>query len=109
MRAFNIKVGFGKQEVTLTILPADKGQYIVIYFGGVIGAVKQDRDGELWEQVPDEDIVAGNLPLYESNLNSERLDFVLCEHTINHIGEEIIATLKDEISTSSFQHDIKIQ
>lgn len=95
MKPFNIKVGFGEHEVTLTILPSDQGHYIVIYFGGIIGAVKQDQDGELWEQVPDEDIVPGNLPLYEPDLSAERLDFVLCEHTVNHIGEEIIAKLKD--------------
>jgi len=95
MKPFNIKVGFGEHEVTLTILPAERGHYIVIYFGGILGAVKQDQDDESWEQVPDEDIEAGDLPLYEPDLNAERLDFVLCEHTVNHIGEEIIAKLKD--------------
>ena len=95
MKPFNIKVGFGEHEVTLTILPTSEGHYMVIYFGGIIGAIKQDQDGESWEQLPDEDIVSGNLPIYEHNLDAERLDFVLCEHTVNRIGEEILITLKD--------------
>lgn len=95
MKPFNIKVGFGEREVVLTILPTQEGHYIVLYFGGIVGAVKPDDDGEFWEQVPDEEIVVGNLPIYEPDLNTERLNFVLCEHTINHIGEEINAVLKD--------------
>jgi hypothetical protein len=95
MEPFNIKVGFGEKEVTLTILPAPEGYYKVIYYGGIIGAVRPESDGEDWEQVPDEDIVPGDLPLYQPDLNADRLDFVLCEHTVDHIGEEIVATLKD--------------
>nr|WP_121273083.1 hypothetical protein [Pedobacter schmidteae] len=95
MESFNIKVGFGQHEVTLTILPTKKEYYLVLYFGSIIGAVRLDADGELWEQVPDEEIVTGRLPLYEPDLNADRLNFVLCEHTVNHIGEEITAALKD--------------
>lgn len=95
MGSFNIKVGFGENEVALKILPAE-GQYIVLYFDSIVGAIRQERDGDSWEQVPDENIVAGDLTFYKPNLNAERVDFVLCEHTINHIGEEIIAFLKDK-------------
>lgn len=94
MKTFNIKIGFGEQEVTLTILPTSKEQYIVLYSGGIIGAVRMDSDGELWEQVPDEDIVAGDLPLYKPDLEADRLDIVLCEDTVSHIGEEIAAVLR---------------
>ncbi|SMD00632.1 hypothetical protein [Pedobacter nyackensis] len=95
MEPFNIKVGFGRDEVALTILPITERQYLVTYFGGIIGAVKLDADGEQWEQVPDEEVVAGDLPFYSPDLNSDRLNFVLCEHTVNLIGEEILAELKD--------------
>jgi len=94
MEPFNIKVGFGADEVTLTILPTTEGHYLVTYFGGIIGAVKRDSD-EQWEQVPDEEVVASDLPLYSPDLNADRLNFVLCEHTVNLIGEEIMAELKD--------------
>ncbi len=95
MEPFNIKVGFGEHEVTLTILPAKEGYYLILYFGGIIGAVKLDVDGEFWEQVPDGEIVPGDLPLYEPDLNAERLNFVLCEHTVDSIGEEIMSALRD--------------
>lgn len=95
MGLFNIKVGFGKNEVALTILPA-KEYYIVMYFDSIVGAIKLDEHGDLWEQIPEEQIIAGDLPFYKPNLNAERIDFVLCDHTINLIGEEIIAYLKDD-------------
>lgn len=95
MNPFNIRVGFGETEVTLTILPANEGYYKVIYFGGIIGAVKPESDGEGWEQVPDEEIVHGDLPMYEPDLNVDRLDFVLCQHTVDLIGEEITIVLRD--------------
>ena len=94
MEPFNIKIGFGKNEVALKILPTTE-YYIVLYYDCIVGAIKLDEDGDSWEQVPDENIAKGHIPLYEPNLNSDRLDFVLCEHTINYIGEEIIAFLKE--------------
>ncbi|MNY08031.1 hypothetical protein D3C86_1408590 [compost metagenome] len=95
MEPFNIKIGFGEKEVTLTILPAEEGYYKVIYYGGIVGAVKPEADGEGWEQVPDDEIVAGDLPRYEPDLNADRLNFVLCDHTVDYIGEEITTVLKD--------------
>jgi hypothetical protein len=93
MEMFNIKVGFGEQEVTLTILPTTHNYYLVMYFGGIIGAVRMDTDGEFWEQVPDEEIIATDLPLYQPDLEADRLDVVLCEDTVSHIGEEITIVL----------------
>lgn len=94
MKTFNIRIGYGAQEVTLTILPTTQKYYLVQYFGGIIGAVRMDRDGDLWEQVPDEDIITGDLPLYQPDLEADRLDIVLCEDTVNDIGEEITAILR---------------
>ena len=94
MKMFNIRIGFGEQEVTLAILPTIQKYYLVIYFGGIIGAVRMDPEGEFWEQVPDEDIIPGDLPLYQPDLEADRLDIVLCEDTVTHIGEEISAVLR---------------
>lgn len=95
MGPFNIKVGFGKNEVALKILPASE-HYVVLYYDCIVGAIKLDDEGDSWEQVPDEEILAGDIPFYQPDLNADRLDFVLCEHTINYIGEEITAFLKEE-------------
>lgn len=91
MEVFNIKIGYGKNELTLTILPTKEGYYKVIYYGGILGAVRLDNHNETWEKVPDEEIEPGDLPLYQHNLNADRLDIVLDEHTVHRIGEEIIA------------------
>lgn len=91
MDVFNIKIGFGDNEVTLTILPMEEGYYKVIYFGGILGAVRLDTDHTTWEKVPDEEIEAGDLPLYRHDLSADRLDVVLDEHTVQRIGEEIHA------------------
>lgn len=95
MKPFNINIGFGEKEVTLTILPEQEGYYKVLYYGEIVGAVRIEIDGEGWEQVPEEEIASGNLPQYHPDLNRERLDFVLCEHTIKEIGEEINAALNE--------------
>lgn len=91
MEVFNIKIGFGDNEVTLTILPMEEGYYKVIYYGGILGAVRLDKDHTTWEKVPDEEIEAGDLPFYKHNLSADRLDVVLDEHTVHQIGEEIHA------------------
>ena len=90
MEAFNIRIGYGENEVTLTILPTSDGYYKVIYYGGILGAVRQEDDMESWEDVPDDEIIAGDLPLYKHDLTADRLDVVLDEITIKRIGEEIL-------------------
>lgn len=89
MEAFNIRIGYGENEVTLTILPIAQEAYKVIYYGGILGAVRLENDMETWEAVPDEEIIAGDLPLYKHDLTADRLDVVLDEITIKRIGEEI--------------------
>ncbi len=44
MEAFNIRIGYGENEVTLTILPTSDGYYKVIYYGGILGAVILEND-----------------------------------------------------------------
>ena len=85
--AFNIKVGYGEKEVTLTILPHEEGYYKVIYFGGVMGGV-YCQDGD-WELMEIEAIEAGDLPFYIPDLTGERLEVLLDEITVDAIGNEI--------------------
>ena len=93
MEVFNIKIGYGKNELTLTILPTQEGYYKVIYYGGILGAVRLENDLETWEKVPEEEIIPGDLPFYQHDLTADRLDIVLDEHTVRRIGEEIFAAL----------------
>ena len=88
MEAFNIKIQYQNQGVTITILLTDEGYYKVIYFGGILGAVKKREDNEKWEKVPDEDIIAGELPLYRHD-HADRLDVILDDSTAMAIGKEI--------------------
>lgn len=84
--AFNIRFGYGQNEVTLTILPKED-HYKVIYFGGILGAVAC-LDGD-WYLLGSEDIEPGDLPLYTPDLKKERLEVVLDENTADAIGQEI--------------------
>lgn len=93
MDVFNIKIGFGDNELTLTVLPNDEGLYKIIYYGGVLGAIRLEADNETWEKVPDEEVEAGDLPYYKHDLTADRLDIVLDHATVGRIGEEIHAHL----------------
>ncbi|WP_449437119.1 hypothetical protein [Pedobacter steynii] len=83
---FNIKIGYGQNEVTLTILPQDD-YFKVIYFGGIMGAVGYaDAD---WTLIDPEKIAPGDLPMYTPDLKGERLKVILNEATVDAIGKEI--------------------
>lgn len=62
MEPFNIKINHLEKEITLTISP-EKDYYRIIYFGGIIGAIK--KLGHDWELVPEDEIEAGDLPIYD--------------------------------------------
>ena len=89
MEPFNIKIGYGEKEVTLTILPIEAGYYKVIYYGGVLGAVCYDEQSDYWQPVPIDEIEAGDLPFYQHDLNGDRLEVVLNDGCIQEIGAEI--------------------
>lgn len=83
---FNIKFGYGQKEVTLTILPHED-YYKVIYFGGIMGAVRYvDND---WDLIEADQLEGGDLPLYTPDLNGDRLEVVLDENSVDTIGQEI--------------------
>jgi hypothetical protein len=89
MEPFNIKIEREGQEVTLTILPTDDGYYKVIYYGGILGAVKKEENTRTWTKVPDDEVIAGELPLYHHVDEDDRLELVFNEDLAQDIGEEI--------------------
>lgn len=89
MDVFNIKIGFGENELTLTILPTEEGHYKIIYYGGVLGAIRLEADNETWEKVPEDELEAGDLPFYKHDLTADRLEIVLDDPIVTRIGEEI--------------------
>lgn len=91
MKVFNIKIGFGENEVTLTVLPVENDYYKIIYYGEILGAIRLEADNETWEKVPDETLEAGDLPFFKHDFSSDRLDVILDESTVRKIGEEIAA------------------
>lgn len=94
---FNIKIGYGENEVTLTILPVGDNYFKVIYFGGVMGAVY--FNGEEWDLIEKDEVKPGDLPLYHPELNGERLEIVLDQLTVAAIGEEIELYQMDDDSS----------
>lgn len=86
-RAFNIKIGYGEKEVTLTILPTSGNYFKVIYLGGVMGAVC--FNGDEWDLIERDEVEPGDLPLYEPELKGERLQVILNESTVGEIVWEI--------------------
>jgi hypothetical protein len=89
MDPFNIKIEREGQEVTLTILPTDDGYYKVIYYGGILGAITKDDQANTWSQVPEDEIIAGELPLYHHIDEDGRLQLVFNEILAQDIGREI--------------------
>jgi hypothetical protein len=90
MGVFNIKIELGEDEVTLTILPAEEGYYKVIYFGGILGAIRPATGSKGWEKLPDEELEAGDLPVYKNDPADDRLDVTLDVPTVQLIGEQIL-------------------
>jgi hypothetical protein len=88
MEPFNVKIGYGANEVTLTVLPTNEKEYKIIYYGAVLGAVKYQQD--CWELIPLADLEAGDLPYYHHDVNSGNINVILDDATVDAIGEEIM-------------------
>jgi hypothetical protein len=89
MEPFNIKLPVSGQTATLTILPAEEGSYKIVYYGGVMGAVRAPVDGKEWTLVPEEELLAGDLPFYRTKADPDRVKVNLDEETVRRIGQEI--------------------
>jgi hypothetical protein len=90
MEPFNIKISVGDQEITLTILPFHQNCYRVIYFGGILGAIKLHQADETWELLPHEEAIGDDLPPYTPNDDGNRIEITLDRKTIQKIGHEIV-------------------
>ncbi|MFI5452939.1 hypothetical protein ACHMWN_12370 [Pedobacter sp. UC225_61] len=87
MEPFNIHIQHNGEEITLTVLP-EKDYFKLIYFGAIIGAIKE-TEGE-WELLEEDEIEPGALPLFEyKNGGHEQLKFELNLPKINQIAAEI--------------------
>lgn len=87
MEPFNIRIQNNDQEVTLTVLP-ENNYFKLIYFGGIIGAIREFEDG--WELLPEEEIEPGALPFYDyKNGIDEQPKLKLSLPKINQIAAEI--------------------
>ncbi|MFD0941498.1 hypothetical protein [Pedobacter boryungensis] len=88
MEPFNIHIQNNDEQVTLTVIP-EKDYFKLVYFGGIIGAIKES-EGE-WELLEEDEIEPGLLPLfnYKNGVNNEELKFELSLPKINQIAAEI--------------------
>lgn len=87
MEPFNIHIHNKDEEVTLTILP-ENNYFKLIYFGGIIGAIKEFDGG--WELLPEEEIEAGGLPFYDYKKSvDDQPKFEMNLPKINLIAAEI--------------------
>ena len=75
--------------MTLTILPTDDGYYKVIYYGGILGAITKEDNSNNWTQVPEDEVIAGELPLYHHIDEDDRLQLIFSEVLAQDIGREI--------------------
>ncbi|RZK59800.1 MAG: hypothetical protein EOO91_03895 [Pedobacter sp.] len=91
MQPFNIKIKTVGQEITLTVLPQDD-EYKIIYFGGIIGGLRQEND-ELHFIKP-EDVIPGGLPLYKY----KQADSTAAEEEIK-LTKEVLLAIKNEVKS----------
>ena len=91
MKAFNIHLS-SKNDLALTILFADE-QYKIIYDGGIIGALS--FQGNTHQFIKAEDVVPGQLPLYDykkTNENTPIEPLELRQNEIEEIATHILET-----------------
>lgn len=89
MKPFNININVQQQSVAVTILPIADNEYKVIYYGGILGAIRYEVSLKEWQKIPDEDVVTSDLPPYEVSLKEDRIEFTLDEQNVNSIGQQI--------------------
>lgn len=91
MAPFNIKINYHSEEISFTILP-ENDYFLVIYFGGVFGALHQKV--KQWVQLPNNEIAPGPLPPYEKAAPGERLEIDWSPNLVKLIGTQISAQFK---------------
>lgn len=94
MDPFNIKVK-APEQVSLTVLPTDKGYYKVIYYAAVLTALEKTGDGE-WILVDKENIEAGDLPYYIPAPYSDHINITLDDAFAEAAGVAIESAVNNE-------------
>jgi len=87
MEPFNIRINVQGEDVTLTILPYQSNAFKVIYYGGILGAVKRNR--RHWEIIAAEEVPAGELPLFEPHRQHEEIELELSGELAISVGKAI--------------------
>jgi hypothetical protein len=96
MEPFNIRINYNSQELTLTILPNTDRRFTIVYFGGVLGAVRQL--GDSWQLMDFHSIPESGLPEYRSGHKNSRTEIELTSEVANYIGLKIEEFLSDSIN-----------
>lgn len=94
MDPFNIKVK-APEQVSLTVLPTDKGYYKIIYYAAVLTALEKTEKGD-WKLLDKERIEAGDLPYYIPNLDSDHISITLDSFFAEAAGAEIDGAVNNE-------------
>jgi hypothetical protein len=87
MEPFNIRISYQEQELTLTILPADKRDFKIVYYNGILAGVRKNKRG--WVLIPQKEVAGEELPLYEPKHGDDRVELELSAEVIGSIGREI--------------------
>jgi predicted RNA-binding protein with PUA domain len=90
MKPFNIKIQVAEQEVTLTISPYNQDRYRVIYFGGILGALKYHKSTKKWELLPFEEAIGDDLPPYTRSDDDNHIEIALNTDVVEDITREIV-------------------
>lgn len=100
MEAFNIKINTKGKEMTLTILPIDL-EYQIIYYGGIIGALKQS--GTELQFIEPEDTTPGHLPLYsykQSDSPEDEPEFKMDKQALAQIIDAVKGTIGQKVPST---------
>lgn len=94
MKPFNIRISYGRQQLTLTILPVADDVFKIIYYNGILGGVK--KQGKQWELLSLDEVTGEDLPLHEPKHGEDRIEIELTEQIADRIGAEIELYLEHE-------------
>lgn len=94
MDPFNIRIK-APEQVSLTVLPTDKGYYKIIYYASVLTAIEKTKDGD-WVLLEKDNIEAGDLPYYIPVDDSDHIKITLDTDFAKEAGAAIDAELKEE-------------
>ncbi|RZJ81025.1 MAG: hypothetical protein EOO47_05635 [Flavobacterium sp.] len=94
MEPFNITINHLGNDLTLTVMPTGN-YYRLVYFGGIIGAVRKTEMS--WAWLPENEIEISELPLYDYKMGvDDHEKLKLHEISLFEIGAAIEAELAEK-------------